>query len=79
MLACMECTPVAIRSIHVLSNLGGDRGGATLFSGGGGGAIATSRHPLAPPLTCIGRRRLETQVTQHAIIALYIAYICCDF
>jgi hypothetical protein len=47
MLACMECTPVAIRSIHVLSNLGGDRG-ATLFSGGG--AIATSRHPLAPPL-----------------------------
>jgi hypothetical protein len=46
MLACMECTPVAIRSIHILSNMGGG-GGAT---GGRHYFLGGDRH-LSPPLS----------------------------
>jgi hypothetical protein len=59
MLACMECTPVVIRSIHVLSNLGG---GDIIFWG----AIATSRHPLAPPL----HGRILTDLTRDRFICI---------
>jgi hypothetical protein len=42
----------SVRSIHVLSNLGGDRGGEIIFWGGD----RPPRHPLAPPLCRYNQR-----------------------